>query len=55
MEEELRDNPAVREGSYYCVPEDQKAAAVEEQEKIRRISGLHRSMKELRESGVTAR
>jgi hypothetical protein len=39
MEDELRESPAVREGSYYYVPEDQKAAAIEEQEKIRRISG----------------
>ena len=52
MEEELRKSPAVREGSYFYVPEDQKAQAQEEQEQIRRIGGLHRAMKVLREEGV---
>ena len=55
MEEELQDSPYVREGSYFYVPEDQKALAVEEQEKIRRIGGLHRAMKLLREAGTTTR
>ncbi len=52
MEEELKNAPYVREGGYFYVPEEVKPHAQAEQDQIRRIGSLHRSMRRLREEGV---
>ena len=52
LEKELQDSPYVREGIHYYIPESDKPRAVAEQEKIRRIGGLARAMKVLKDEGV---